>query len=224
MASSGTLQTYLERYALISLEKQDKLESLIGEHLHELDLYAGTIRFNELEFPIQVIGTESDNTLTWLWAWADEQFELPASLLQSAIQLRTWGADAGIPEFTMPSVDLNRADGHAIAMIAAEVCKASCYYRDGYEGGAAYFLLFDRAIDSAPSFDRARLMIRMADLFSRYDLNHRNTLLSYLTAKGLSPVAERNLINCELESGERLIAEFDDAGRLIVVNGAAFEM
>ena len=148
MASSNTLQAYLEQYALLSLEKQDKLESLIGEHLHELDLDAGTIRFNELQFPVQVIGTESYNTLTWLWAWADEQEEIPASLTQSAIQLRIWGAEAGIPEFTMPSVDLNRADGSALAMIAAEVCKASCYYRDGYEGGAAYLLLFDRTIDS----------------------------------------------------------------------------
>lgn len=224
MAPGTTLQSYLERYALLSLEKQDKLESLVGEHLYELDLDAGTIRFDELQFSVQVIGTESYNTLTWLWAWADEQAEIPANLIQSAIQLRIWGAEAGIPEFTTPSVDLNRADGHAIAMIAVEVCKASCYYRDGYEGGAAFFLVFDKTIDSGPSFDRHRLLVRLADLFSRYDLNHRNTVLSYLTAKGLSPAERQNTVSCELESGERLIAEFDDAGRLVAVNGAAFEV
>jgi hypothetical protein len=224
MAPGNTLQSYLEQYALTSLEKRDKLESVIGEHQHELDLVEGTIRFNELQFPVQVIGTESYNTLTWLWAWADEQSEVPASMLQSAVQLRIWGAEAGIPEFTMPSVDLDRADGHAIAMIAAEVCKASCYYLDSYEGGALYLLLFDKIIDSQPSFDRQRLLIRLADLLSRYELNHRIAVLSYLTEKGLSPVEQRNMINCELESGERLIAEFDEAGRLIVVNGAAFEL
>jgi hypothetical protein len=224
MPSSKTFQTYLERYALLSLEKQDKLESLIGEHLHELDLEAGTIRFDTLQCPVQVIGTESDNTLTWLWAWADEQAEVPANLLQSAIQLRTWGAEADVPELTMPSVDLNKADGHAIAMISSEVCEASCYYRDGYEGGAVFFLIFDKTIDSQPSFSRQRLLVRLADLFSRYDLTHRNAVLSYLTAKELSPAEQRNTINCELESGERLIAEFDDAGNLIVVNGAAFEI
>jgi hypothetical protein len=224
MPSSKIFQAYLERYALLSLEKQDKLESLIGEHLHELDLDAGTVRFEALQFPVQVVGTESYNTLTWLWAWADEQSEIPANLIQSAIQLRIWGAEAGIPELTMSSVDLNRADGHAVAMVASEVCKASCYYRDGYEGGAVFLLIFDRTIDNQPSFDRRRLLIRLADLLSRYDLNHRNAVLSYLVAKGLSPVEQRNMINCELESGERLIAEFDDAGRLTVVNGAAFEI
>jgi hypothetical protein len=224
MAPGNTLQSYLEQYALTSLEKRDKLESVIGEHQHELDLEAGTIRFNELQFPVQVIGTESYNTLTWLWAWADEQSEIPASMLQSAVQLRIWGAEAGIPEFTMPSVDLDRADGQAIAMIAAEVCKASCYYRDSYEGGALYLLIFDKIIDSQPSFDRQRLLTGLADLHSQYELNHRIAVLSYLTEKGLSPVEQRNMINCELESGERLIAEFDEAGRLIIVNGAAFEL
>ncbi len=224
MASSATFQTYLERYALLSLEKQDRLDTLIGEHLHELDLDAGVIRFDRYQFPMQVIGTESDNSLTWLWAWSDEHTELPANLLQSAIQLRAWGSSEGLFEFTMPSVDLNRADGYAISLISAEVCRASCYYRDSYEGGAVFLLLFDTLIDGGPSFDRQRLVRRLADLLSRYDLNHRNTLLYYLMAKKLSPVTEGTTIGCELESGERLIAGFDEAGRLKTVNGAAFEL
>jgi hypothetical protein len=223
MTFSNTLQEFLQQYALLSLEKQDKLESLIDEQLHELDPEAGKVRFGEFEFSMQILGTESGNTLTWLWAWADEHTEVPASLLQSAIELRNWGAGEGIKEFTMPSVDLNRVDGHTVAMIGAEVCKASCYYQDSYEGGAVFLLLFDRIIDSQPSFDRERLVARMADLFSRYDLNHRNTLLSYLTLKGLSPIAERNLISCELGTGERLNVEFDESGRLMTVNGAPIE-
>src|SRR5208337_2070637 len=63
MAATNILQTYLERCALITLEKQDKLESLIAESIHELDLDAGKIRFNDLAFPVQVLGTESDNSL-----------------------------------------------------------------------------------------------------------------------------------------------------------------
>ena len=63
--------------------------------MHELDPDAGKLRFNGLEFPMQVLGTESDNTLIWLWAWADEHTEVPAGLLQSAIELRNWGAGDG---------------------------------------------------------------------------------------------------------------------------------
>ncbi len=214
---------YLEQYALASLEKQDKLAMVIGEHLHELDLDAGTIRFSrEQEFPMQVLGTESDNTFSWLWAWADEQTEIPENLLDASRRLREWGTREGLAEFASPSVDLDTADGNAIALISSEVARASCFYRDSYEGGAAYLLLFDKVIDSLPSFDRSRLVRRLSDLLSRYDLNHRNTLVSYLRLKGLSPSEENLLISCELESRERLVAEFDHRGLLTKVNGVPF--
>ncbi len=214
---------YLEQYALVSLEKQDRMAMLIGEHLHELDLDAGTIRFSsELVFPMQVLGTESDNTVTWLWAWADEQTEIPDNLLDASRRLRDWGSKEGLNEFTSPSIDLDRADGNAIALIASQVAGASCFYRDSYEGGAVYLLLFDKTIDSRPSFDRTRLVRGLSDILSRYDLNHRNTLESYFRLKGLSPSAQDLVISCELDSGERLVAEFDRKGRLTKINGAPF--
>jgi hypothetical protein len=223
MKSSKALMSYVEQCALVALEKQDKLDGLIADSLHELDLDAGTIRFNAYEFPMQVLGTESDNTLTWLWAWADEQTEIPASLMQSALQVKTWGADNGMPEFAAASVDRDVAAGEEIAMIATDLCSASCFFADHYEGGALFLLLFDKRIDDQPPFDRQQLARRMSDLFAQYDVNQKAALLSYLRKKGRSPVEEANVISADLESGERFIAEFDDAGRLLLVNGAAFE-
>jgi len=214
--------TYLEQYSLAALEKQDKLEQLLGDDFFELDLDAGKIRLGARNIPTQVIGTESDNTLTWLWAWADEQTEIPSSLLQSAIQLRNWGGNSNLPEFIQPSVDLIHADGNAIAMISSQVCKASCFYRDAYEGGAVFHLLFDREIVCQPPFDRARLFLRISDLFSRYELNHRNTMEAYCKSAGLSYRADVNSLNCELATGERMVVEFDESGRLVMFNGAPF--
>lgn len=211
---------YLEQFALLSLEKQDKLALLLGDHTYELDFDAGKIRFNNsLEFSFQVLGTESDNTLSWLWAWADEQTEeVPVDLLQASRELRDWGSRKGVQEFTLSSVDLHKADGHVLSMIACEICRASCYHRDAYEGGAAFLLLFDKRIDAQPSFDLSRLSRRFVDLISRYELNHRNALVSYLRTKGL-PFAETGpAISCEFDSGEQLNAEFDDAGHLKRLN------
>jgi hypothetical protein len=221
----STLIKYFEQYALTSIEKQDKLDFLIGDHTYTLDIDAGKIRFNDaLEFSIQVLGTESENTLSWLWAWADEQTEeVPDNLRQASIQLKDWGAREGIREFTVPSFDLIRADGHVLAMIATEICNASCYYRDPYEGGAAFVLIFDKKIDAQPSFDLSRLSQRFLDLISRYEFNHRNALLSYLRIKGLSPAEAGSLITATLETGESLSAEFDHAGRLQLFNGEAVE-
>jgi hypothetical protein len=217
------LTEYLEHYALISLEKQDKLELLLGDHTYVLDLDSGKIRFNDnLEFSFQVLGTESDNTLIWLWAWADEQTEeVPVELVQASRELRDWGLHEGVQEFTLPSVDLHRADGHILSMIAIELCRASCYFRDIYEGGSAFLLLYDKLIDAQPFFDLSRLSRRFLDLISRYDVNHRKALLSYFRLRSLSPAVTGSTITCELDSGERLSAEFDNAGRLTQFNGEA---
>jgi hypothetical protein len=214
------ITNYLEHYALSSLEKQDKFDRLIGEHTMELDIDTGVIRLsNGLAVPFQVLGTESGNTLTWLWAWSDEQPEIPVHLLTSSFQMKDWGEKHDVREFCFPSIDLNKADGHIISIIASEICKASCYYRDHYEGGAIYVLLFDKSIDTQSPFDRAGLSRKLSDLISLYEFNHRNALLSYFSMKGLSPVKSGLTITCALGSGEQLSAEFDVSGHLTSLNG-----
>ncbi len=215
----------LEQYALISLEKQEKLSRLLGDHLVELDFDMGLLRFSgEMEFYFHVLGTESDNTLTWLWAWADEQAEAPEELLQSALQMKEWGASRGIEECTLASVDLDKADGHALSLLAAEVCSASCYYRDAYDGGALFLLLFGKEIDRQPSFDAAGLVRRFSQLILLPNLNHRNALLAYLRKKLLPFVEHGAIITAELESGEDIRAEFDPSSRLLFINGKTLSL
>ncbi len=219
-STMNKLTEYFEQCALISLEKQDKLALLLDDPLYVLDLEAGKIRFNNnLEFPLQVLGTESDNTLSWLWAWADEQTEeIPVNLLRASRELKAWGLHQGVQEFTNPSVDFDRADGHVLSMVACELCRASCYHRDAYDGGSAFILLFDKTIDAQSPFDLSRLSRRYLDLIARYELNHRNALLSYLRIKGLSLAQTDTAISCKLDTGERLSAEFDYAGNLKLLN------
>jgi hypothetical protein len=210
---------YFEKDALVSLEKQDALIRRLGEHIVELDLDAGTARFNtEAVFPYQVLGTESDNSLTWLWAWAEEQPEISEELLRSAREMKALGAREGVTEFTLPALDLNRADGTMLSLIASQVCAASGYYRDPYDGGTLFILLYGADTNSPQSFDRTGLVRALQDLVSRYDFNHRNALLSYLKMKGLPFSESGDTVNGELAGGERIIALFDHAGQVITIN------
>ncbi len=212
--------SYLEQYALLSLEKQEKLARLVGEHAAELDLDSGKIIFeNGLDLPFQVLGTESDNTLTWLWAWAEEQTEIPENLLTSSLQLKEWGKREGIEEFTVPSLDLNKADGHVLSLISAEISDASCYYGSHYEGGAVFVLVFSEAVDRQPPFNLDGLSRQFTELISQYELNHRNVLVSYLRKNNL-PFTDKGLVVAAgLLTGERLAAEFEENGRLKSLNG-----
>ncbi len=217
----NVLTEYLEKYALLSLEKQEKLARLTtGQMVVDLDFDAGRLRFSEgLEFRFQVLGTESDNTLNWLWAWAEEQEDLKSDLLTSSMQMKEWGAKAGIEEFSIPSVDLEKADGHILSLIASEVCAASCYYQDSYDGGASFLLLFGGELERQPGFDVAGLSRQFSNLLALYELNQRNAFVSYLRAKGLPFTEQGTVMDLELESGENARLEFDSAGSLKTING-----
>ena len=216
----NNLTEYFEKYALVSLEKQQKLSRLINEQFADLDLDAGKIRFDkDLEFPFQVLGTESENTLTWLWAWAEEQTEIQQNLMNSSLELKTWGKQHELSEFFTPGIDMDRADGTMLSLIASEVCHASCYYRDQYEGGSLFILLFGETIDRQPSFDVRGMARHVSDLVARYDFNHRNALISYFRIKGLPYSENGPVVTGELATGESIIAEFDEAGGLTMING-----
>ena len=92
---------HFEKTVFVSLEKQNGLFRRLGEHILDLDLDTGLARFSaDAAFPFQLLGTESDNTLTWLWAWAEEQPEVSEDLLRSSRDLKAWGAREAVPEFT----------------------------------------------------------------------------------------------------------------------------
>ena len=212
--------SHFEKTALVSLEKQDCLIRRLGEHIVELDFDTGMARFNsDAAFPFQVLGTESDNSLTWLWGWAEEQSEVSEELLRSARELKTWGEKEGVTEFTVPSLDLNRADGTMLSLIASRICAASGYYRDHYDGGTLFVLLYGADSDPCPEFDRAGLVRALSDLVSRYDFDHRKTLLSYFSMRNLRFSESDDTVNAELAGGERLVAQFDHAGQLRTING-----
>lgn len=205
-----------ERSSLLALEKQDKLAAAAGEHFLEFDLDTGKAKLgSSLECSIQVLGTQSDNTLTWLWAWSEEQGEVPEALIASALGLREWGARQGVREFTEPEIDLDRADGVTIAMIAVEAAGASCYYRDAYDGGSLYLLLSSEAIDRQPPLGARRLAFHLRELAAEHGINPRNTLLAYLRARGIPFSEEGASVRCLLANGEEFSMGFDEQGRLL---------
>jgi hypothetical protein len=161
-----------------------------------------------------VLGSESDNTLTWLWAWSEEHTEIPGDLVASSLQLKDWGKQEGIEEFTIPSVDLSRADGHVLSLISSQISSASCYYRSPYEGGAVFVLIFSEVVDRQPPFGLDGLSRQFIDLISRYEFNHRKALVSYLRANNLSFTEKGPFVSARLVSGEKLITEFDGQGQL----------
>lgn len=204
------------RSAVASYDQQIHLADLLGNEPWHLDLNTGLLSFdNQYRWPAQLLGTESEVSGTWLWAWANDASNIPAHLLVACLVLKAYGEQNDIPELTTPQLPLDQIDGHALALLASDLCEANAYYRCPYEGGALYVLIMD---DNFPKCTEPPLQ-RVATVFPQaiavLDIpDHRLAFTSYLDWYKLAHESDGNRVIVR-ESGEPVLtATFDEHNRL----------
>ena len=92
-APCKTQQELLECYGAIALEKQLPFyNDVVQDRGWGVDMDRGTITFgDDYEFPMQILGTFSFSSQTWLWAWANEASQIPKNLLKDSLELKKYG-------------------------------------------------------------------------------------------------------------------------------------
>jgi hypothetical protein len=85
----------LDKYVFAMLETQTQLMDFLGEYSWEFRMGEGTIVFSfddsqrrPIKCPIQLLGTVSYHSQTWLWAWANAQSNIPGSLLHGVERVK----------------------------------------------------------------------------------------------------------------------------------------
>ncbi|MEQ9408643.1 MAG: hypothetical protein RIK87_12985 [Fuerstiella sp.] len=131
-----------------------------------------------------LFGTEADGDSTWLWAWANEQSNIPDSLLQACSQMKTLGERTGVPELRERSCSQEDADGHMIALIASGLNPDCCYYRGRYEGGALFFLVCDAPNVVTRHVAPERAITVLTEVISQFDIDHCQMAKSFLQTQG----------------------------------------
>ena len=213
--------TLLEKYAGVAFEKQYSLSDLIGDGDWNIDMESGSISFGDrFSAPMQMLGTYSFDSGTWLWAWANEASKIPSGLLSDANALRELGQEHNIEFLTMDEYKMEPTDVHSLGLIASGIFGASAYYAGNYGSGIALVTLKDERIDNAEYNEQARILSVFPEIARIFTVNHKRTLQNYLEAKKyiVDPGSDGN----KLSAGKginTLNAEFDDKDRLITING-----
>lgn len=214
-----TEQELIAAYGGIALEKQMDLGDVIGSNSWNADMTKGTISFGEnLTFPIQVLGTYSHSSQTWLWAWANEQSGLPANIIQQSLQLKKYGDDNGIDLLTNSSFDFNEQEMHLIGLIAAGIFNTSGYYIADYGQGAMVVTITSNIIDDARKDHHHRIPTVFPQLISLFDMNHKEALTAYLNAKKYTVSINNDQVTGN-KDGNTITAKFDTLNRLTQLNG-----
>lgn len=214
-----TEQELLERYAALAFDKQNDLYEVIGDNAWNVDTAAGTISFGPgLVFPVQILGSFSHTSETWLWAWANAQSDLPAPLLSQAQQLRAYGELYGIELLTASEFDATEHDLHLIGCIASGMCGASGYYLANYGQGTLVVTVKSELIDRVPKNDFARMASVFPQVISAVEMHHRPAFVHYATQKGYPVTETADAVSAAIDSGT-LTATFDHLGRLASLKG-----
>jgi hypothetical protein len=216
----STFSDLLEHHAAISMEKQYYLENFLGEHEWNLDLELAKMTFtleNEkpIECPVQLLGTQSYSSDTWLWAWANSaSSDWSANGLQAAKLLQTYGEKEGIREFTDSQFELNQVSSHEMGIVACGICQGDAYYVGDYGSGAAICLVKLPQLQANQPTDALIMSMVMTRVINGIVVNHKIALLNYAKAKGYPVVDEGATIKINCPNQHILKAEFDQMERL----------
>ena len=219
LISCKTEQELIERYGGIAFDKQLEFGEVIGNNNWNVDMAQGTISFGQnLTFPMQVLGTISLSSQTWLWAWANTKSGLSDSVIQQSLQLKKYGEDNTIDLLRKDTFDFSKDELHLIGSIASGMFNSSGYYIADYGQGAMVVTIKDIEIDKVKTENHQRVMTVFSQLISQFEMNHKNAFKNYLTAKGYNLTETENSI-IGTKNGNKISGQFDDLFRLTNLNG-----
>jgi hypothetical protein len=214
-----TEQELLERFGGNGFDKQLDLGEVIGDSNWNVDMPKGEISFGpNLVFPIQVLGTFSHSSKTWLWAWANTKSGLPESITQQAEQLKKYGEENEIELLRNSEFDAAKGDLHLIGLIASGMFNSSGYYIADYGQGAMVVTIKSDKVDKIRKDNHHRILTVFPQLISQFEMKHNLALTNYLTAKGYDISANGTKLTAT-KNGNTITAEFDDQSRLTKLNG-----
>jgi hypothetical protein len=199
--------------------RQLALADLIDERGWQLDLSQGMAAFgSDLRFPVQLLGTESHDDGTWLWAWANTGSNLPPQALQLVGWLRDYGQRNSIAELTDASFPLDRVDGHQLALVASGLT-GRCYYRGPYDAGAVFFHLENVPAQVLAPVAPERALTVISQVLTAFPVDHRTFVLAFLQQQGWQVQATAEAITGRHAGGSDIRVDFDQLGRISNIGG-----
>lgn len=209
-----TEQELIERYGGIVLDKQLDFGEYIGTVDWNFNIAKGEISFgSNIIFPMQILGTISHSSQTWLWAWANPKARYPESVTQQALNLKKYGEDNGIDLLRIDTFDFSKEELHLMGLVAAGIFNSTAYYIADYGQGAMVMTIKSDKVDKLRKENHHRILTVFPQLISQFDMNHKRAFTHYLTAKGYDILEENNNV-IGTRNGNSITGQFDDFSRL----------
>jgi hypothetical protein len=209
----------LEDHVFRVLENQFRLYQFLGTHDWDFDMDEGRLTFSNSETkevlarcPVQILGTESQASQTWLWAWANEASNIPDRLLAGSRMVKSEAERAEVLEYHRPQLPISyERQASELSIVSTGHLGLYTYYAAGYDGGAMYCAI-ERCPEAENTAPLDGLMVNRVifTAISALDMNHREAVHAYLG----QPVAHEGEDLIWDAGSDQVKVRFDDQGRV----------
>lgn len=192
------------------------LRLLVKDSKWRADFESGKIYFDEKEFDMQFIGSESFSSNTWLWGYENIN-GFDERLLGLANRAREFGEKFGLDAFSVPQFELDEEiNGHTMSMVACVALgEELSYYKIDYDGGAAYVAFRAEAIFKEPVLASEAISV-VNECISAYELDHKLFIKGLLLGCGVKFYEKPNEIVGKFQ--DKVGFTFDELNRLTNVS------
>lgn len=136
-------------HVLMGRARARMLEDLRDEKPWNVDLTLGKLVLGEDAFRAQILGTFSNSSATFLWAWANSGNAEWGASLEIANSLRQRGERPGNAVFQETSIAAGWVNPNELAYVSGELAGGHPVFVGAYDGGAALLLLTSARLDVA---------------------------------------------------------------------------
>ena len=138
-----------------------------------IDLGRGVIFFGIREYPIQLIGSASKSSGTWLWGWENIN-HFPDTIICLANEIKARGEEWHLEPLTEAEFDLNDTfNGHNLSIVACGLADGYAYYRCPHEGGAIFVAVGGVPEEVFASVDFPRFVSTVTQCIEQFEVDHR---------------------------------------------------
>lgn len=217
------LRQAYESAALLSLERRHRLDSWLHKQNQQglegtpwqIDPAQRELLFKGARpLRIQLAATYDAHSESTLWAWANPSVQDP-TLTRASRNIRETALNLSIDEFSRESIGSKELDPIVALAIAADWTDSDSWYPAQHPDGLFLLLIEDNDVAAQPGFVALELIDAFTSIIQSVPLSHSNVLDSWAVRSKLRTNHDSDGVTLTLETGERVVAAFDDKQRCV---------
>ena len=202
---------------------QNRFADIVGNLDWNADFDSCEIAFGDQIYKIQLIGSESDVSDTWLWGFANQSGLSPEATAFSHDILRA-GREWGLQAFSEPSFELDEMfNGHNLSIAACGAAGENlCYYGCEHDNGCAFVAIMDAPASLFDPLGAHEFVKTASSCIQNHDVDHKIFIKSFLEFNGVKfdenvekggffKKAKDEIV---AKFDKELLIKFDDKGRI----------